>query len=81
MWSGQALKPPDGDSELNNDVFQDIVWPGQALKPPDGVPERRFLTITFLEVNRTSKCCVRETIKWMLKISISKYHKEYILKI
>ena len=30
--------------------YKDIVWPGQALKPPEGVPERRFLTITFLEV-------------------------------
>ena len=36
---------------LNPSYFvQDIVWPGNALKPPEGVPERRFLTITFLEV-------------------------------
>jgi hypothetical protein len=28
------------------------VWPGNVLKPPEGVPERRFLTITFLEVNQ-----------------------------
>ena len=29
--------------------IKDIVWPGEALKPPEGVPEKRFLTITFLE--------------------------------
>jgi hypothetical protein len=34
--------------------LQDIVWPGNVLKPPEGVPERRFLTITFLEVNKTA---------------------------
>ena len=31
-------------------IVQDIIWPGEALKPPEGVPERRFLTVTFLEV-------------------------------
>ena len=30
--------------------IKDIVWPGEALKPPEGVPERGFLTVTFLEV-------------------------------
>ena len=29
--------------------IKDIVWPGEALKPPEGVPEKRFLSITFLE--------------------------------
>ena len=31
-----------------------MVWPGEALKPPEGVPERGFLTITFLEVKQFS---------------------------
>ena len=30
--------------------IKDIVWPGEVLKPPEGVPERGFLTVTFLEV-------------------------------
>ena len=31
--------------------IRDILWPGEALKPPEGVPERGFLSVTFLEVN------------------------------
>ena len=27
------------------------MWPGEVLKPPEGVPERGFLTVTFLEVS------------------------------
>ena len=39
------------NSESDNKVeIKDIVWPGEALKPPEGVPERGFLSITFLEV-------------------------------
>ena len=34
--------------------IKDIVWPGEALKPPEGVPERGFLTVTFLEVTHSS---------------------------
>ena len=30
--------------------IRDILWPGEALKPPEGVPERGFLSVTFLEV-------------------------------
>ena len=29
--------------------IRDILWPGEALKPPEGVPERGFLSVTFLE--------------------------------
>ena len=39
------------NSETSDKVdIKDIVWPGEALKPPEGVPERGFLSITFLEV-------------------------------
>ena len=39
------------NSESSTKVdIKDIVWPGEALKPPEGVPERGFLSITFLEV-------------------------------
>ena len=31
--------------------IRDILWPGEALKPPEGVPERGFLSVTFLEVS------------------------------
>ena len=34
--------------------IKDIVWPGEVLKPPEGVPERGFLTVTFLEVRLPS---------------------------
>ena len=40
------------NSEKGSKVdIKDIVWPGEALKPPEGVPERGFLTVTFLEVS------------------------------
>ena len=29
--------------------IKDIVWPENALKPPDGVPDRRFLSVNFME--------------------------------
>ena len=34
--------------------IRDILWPGEALKPPEGVPERGFLSVTFLEVKTIS---------------------------
>ena len=37
------------ESSLCQVEIKDIVWPGEALKPPEGVPEKRFLSITFLE--------------------------------
>ena len=49
---GKVTKIPFFQSSSN--IFyqveiKDIVWPGEALKPPEGVPEKRFLSITFLE--------------------------------
>ena len=43
--------------------IRDILWPGEALKPPEGVPERGFLSVTFLEVEQLTidnltRCCL-----------------------
>ena len=43
--------------------IRDILWPGEALKPPEGVPERGFLSVTFLEVdNRYVQMYITDTI-------------------
>ena len=39
--------------------IKDIVWPGEVLKPPEGVPERGFLTVTFLEVRLRTTLSIR----------------------
>jgi hypothetical protein len=52
--------------------LQDIVWPGNVLKPPEGVPERRFLTITFLEVKNTGLLkggCTLEFFIWFFSFN------------
>ena len=41
--------------------IRDILWPGEALKPPEGVPERGFLSVTFLEVS---------TMFWLTQFTI-----------
>ncbi|XP_023329329.1 glutamate receptor ionotropic, NMDA 2B [Eurytemora carolleeae] len=46
MWEEIGVWKSLNAEKIN---IKDIVWPGNALKPPEGVPERRFLTITFLE--------------------------------
>ena len=46
--------------------IRDILWPGGALKPPEGVPERGFLSVTFLEVFPVSI-----TLRIMVMINLS----------
>ena len=43
------MSDDDYDDDDDDDI-RDILWPGEALKPPEGVPERGFLSVTFLEV-------------------------------
>ena len=68
------------NSETSSKVdIKDIVWPGEALKPPEGVPERGFLSITFLEVRIQCGAVLKSGIQFLLK-QITKKNIRIMLK-